>query len=71
MSDNDRLEAIEVKCAHLEYTVQQLSDALYRHQQLLDRLLARHEELGEAMERLGGLAGQPASATDPEKPPHY
>lgn len=71
MSENDRLEAIEIKCAHLEYTVQQLSDALYRHQQLLDRLLARHDEIGDALERLGGTTGQAASATEPEIPPHY
>lgn len=71
MSENDRLEAIEIKCAHLEYTVQQLSDALYRHQQLLDRLLARHDEIGDALERLGGATGQAASATEPEIPPHY
>ena len=71
MSEPARLEAIEIKCAHLEYTVQQLSDALYRHQQLLDQLLARHEEIGEALERVGGMAGQASSATEPEIPPHY
>jgi uncharacterized coiled-coil protein SlyX len=71
MSDPDRLEAIEIKCAHLEYTVQQLNDALYRQQQQLDRLLARHEEIGEALERLGGMAGQVTSATEAEVPPHY
>ena len=71
MSEPARLEAIEIKCAHLEYTVQQLSDALYRQQQQLDRLIARHEEFAEALERLGGAAGQATSATEPEIPPHY
>lgn len=71
MSDHERLEAIEIKCAHLEYTVQQLNDVLYRQQQLLDRLLAREEEIGEALERLGGMAGQATSASEPEIPPHY
>ena len=71
MSDNERLEAIEIKCAHLEYTVQQLNDALYQQQQQLDRLLARHEEIGQVLERLDGMAGQGASATEPEIPPHY
>jgi len=71
MSDDQRLEAIEIKCAHLEYTVQQLSDALYGQQQLLDRLLARHDEIGAALERLDGMAGQAAGAAEPEIPPHY
>jgi SlyX protein len=70
MIDNDRLEALESKCAHLERAVQELSDVVYRQQQQLDRALARNQELArqiESLETAAEAAGGPRS----EIPPHY
>lgn len=68
--DNSRLEALEIKCAHLERAVQELSDVVYRQQQQLDRVLQRNQDLAlqiEALEAATEAPGGPRS----EIPPHY
>lgn len=70
MPDNTRLEVLEIKCAHLERSVQELSDVVYRQQQQLDRVLARNQALAsqiEALETSAEAAGGPRT----EIPPHY
>jgi SlyX protein len=70
MMDNDRLEALEIKCAHLERAIQELSDVVYRQQQQLDRVLQRNQDLArqvEALEAATEAAGDPRA----EIPPHY
>jgi len=70
MLDNDRLEDLEIKCAHLERAVQELSDVLYRQQQQLDGALLRNQDLAgqiAALETAAEAAGGPRT----EIPPHY
>jgi len=70
MPDNTRLEVLEIKCAHLERSVQELSDVVYRQQQQLDRVLARNQALAsqiEALETSAEAVGGPRT----EIPPHY
>ena len=60
--DTRRLEEIEIKCAHLERAVQELSDVVYRQQQQLDRMLQRNQDLTrqvEALEAATEVAGGP------------
>jgi len=67
--NEDRIEALESKVAYLELGNQELSDVLYRQQQLVDALAARLERLGE---RLKSLEEQPRGYTEQEEaPPHY
>lgn len=64
-----RLEALEIKVAHLELALQELSDTLYRQQRMLERVLERNAQL---LNELGSPApGAPDPATQFEKPPHY
>jgi len=69
VADANRLEALEIKCAHLEASLQELSDVLYRHQRLLDSLAARQREILEALSQVDGRATGPANPL--EIPPHY
>ncbi len=67
--DDARLETIEIKIAHLEQTVAQLSDVLARQQREIDTVRARNQRLSDQLETLESAA-VPASAAD-ERPPHY
>lgn len=68
MSHDARIEALEVKVAHLERALQDLSDVLYRQQQRLDADAARYQRLIDRVE-----AGDQPSGPEPtfEIPPHY
>jgi len=69
MSAAGRFEIVESKLAHLEHTVNALSDVIARQQRELD---ASRERLRVLAERLAGMeAPQGASASAEEKPPHY
>jgi uncharacterized coiled-coil protein SlyX len=63
-----RLEEIEFKIAHLERSMQELSDVVYRQQQQLDAVLVAHQRLKQQLEEIDGRA---ADATPVEIPPHY
>lgn len=67
MTDLARLEALEMRIAHLERSVQELSEEFYRQQRDIDRLRRRNQQLLAEIE--GGAAGP--SLTDAEPPPHY
>ena len=58
-----------MKIAHLERSVQELSDVLYRQQRELDALTERHQQLLRQVEVLGAEGAD--AATRVEIPPHY
>ena len=67
---SDRLDQIEIKLAHLERAVAEISDVVARQQKELDRAQDRNQRL---MDKLAALESEQggASATANEKPPHY
>jgi len=65
---SERLETVEIKLAHLERAVQELSDVVYRQQQQLDAALAMNQHLRQPLQEFEGRASD-ASAV--EIPPHY
>jgi uncharacterized coiled-coil protein SlyX len=67
MTDQERIEAMEFKLAHLERAVQELSDVLYRQQQELDRVLEVNRQLRQQVEEIETRA----SGSGVEIPPHY
>lgn len=72
MMETTRVEALEIKCAHLERAVQELSDVVYRQQQQIDRVLQRNQDLArqiEALEAASDVAGEAGPRA--EIPPHY
>ena len=64
----DRLETVEIKLAHLERAVQELSDVVYRQQQQLDAALAMNQRLHQQLQE---IEGQASEASPVEIPPHY
>jgi uncharacterized coiled-coil protein SlyX len=69
MTESTRLDAIEIKLAHLERALTELSDALVHQQRDIDLLSAANRQLRGQLEALEADHG--ASAGDFEKPPHY
>lgn len=63
-----RLEAIEVKLAHLERSLQELGETVMRQQSEIAALAARNRSLSDQMQALESGAD---SAGQYEKPPHY
>jgi SlyX protein len=67
---DDRLETLEVKLAHLERAVQDLSDVVWRQQRQLDAADARHQQLLDRLSAADrGDDGAPPAQF--EVPPHY
>lgn len=66
--DTARLETVEIKLAHLERAVQELSDVVYRQQQQLEFALETNRNLRRQLEDIEGRA---ADTTAVERPPHY
>jgi SlyX protein len=65
----ERVTELEIKLAHNEQALNELSDVLYRQQQLIDRLEQRMEALQQRAEA-GNVDGAGPNAPD-DKPPHY
>jgi SlyX protein len=65
----DRVTEIEIKIAHMEQSLGELSDVLYQQQSLLDRFERRFDELRQGMEAAADDRGDNNPAD--EKPPHY
>jgi SlyX protein len=63
-----RLEALEIKVAHLERTAQELSDVIYRQQQQIDAMLKLNRQLVDQLESLESKSADPNRV---EIPPHY
>jgi uncharacterized coiled-coil protein SlyX len=68
VTDDARLETMEIKIAHLEDTVQRLSDLAYEQAQRLDAVLERHRQLIQQVETLEGKSEERMPV---EIPPHY
>lgn len=69
MSDPARLETLEIKMAHLERAIQEVSDVLYRQQQEVADVRDRLARLAQGIVAQDEQAGTPLSAV--EIPPHY
>lgn len=65
----DRLTEIEIKVAHIEQSLNELSDVLYRQQELITRL----EQMCEHLQQRIQASGEGIESTNPtdDKPPHY
>jgi len=64
-----RIELLEVKLAHLERALQELSDEVARQQRELGELRARNQLLAQQLAAAHDATA--ASATAIEIPPHY
>jgi uncharacterized coiled-coil protein SlyX len=72
MSEPTRFDAIEIKLAHLERAVSELSDALVHQQREIERLNAANRQLrGQLATLEAGSEASGASDDGFEKPPHY
>lgn len=69
MNDAERLETIEVKLAHLERGLQELSDVVIRQQREIDALTNANRVLAERLQALLEQMGPPDFPQ--EIPPHY
>jgi SlyX protein len=68
MTEPSRLDAIEIKLAHLERSLQELGQTVMRQQRDIDVLSAHNRALTE---QLKIFEGGGASAQGFETPPHY
>ena len=68
MAEESRLEMLEFKVAHLEDSVQRLSDLAYEQARLIDAVLERHRQLLRQVET---LEGKNEERVPVEIPPHY
>lgn len=66
MSDH-RLDELEARYAHLEHTVSELSEVIWRQQRELDALKEHFSSLQDRLAADPGLV----DATRQDKPPHY
>lgn len=62
-----RLSDLEVKCAHLEKMVSDLSEVMWRQQKELDALKDAYRSVKERMGNDPGIV----DASVNERPPHY
>jgi SlyX protein len=70
MTPEQRIEELEIRLAHLERALQDVSDEVIRQQQEIERLGERNLRLAERVEALQTDAAEDA-ATREELPPHY
>jgi SlyX protein len=68
VSDPSRLDAVEIKLAHLERALTEISDVVVRQQKELEMALARHQRLSD---QLAMIECDTAGTEADEKPPHY
>jgi SlyX protein len=70
MPDDERIETIEIKLAHLERGLLELSDVVVRQQAELESMRSRNARLADLIVALES-SGAGAASSDDEKPPHY
>jgi SlyX protein len=65
----EQIETLEIKIAHQEHTIAELSDEVFQQQKQLQRLEELFSQLLQRMDSLAstGADGNPAD----EMPPHY
>jgi len=65
----EQIETLEIKMAHQEHTIAELSDEIFQQQKQLQRLEELFSQMLERMESIssGGSDGDPSD----EVPPHY
>jgi SlyX protein len=66
---DDRLTEIEIKLAHIEQSLNELSDVMYRQQGLIERLERGYDQLRQRIQTDGEGSAETNPAND--KPPHY
>lgn len=66
----DRIDEVEIKLAHLEVSVTELSDALYAQQRALERMERLCELLQQRIEARDS-SSEPDTGAAGEIPPHY
>ncbi|MCP4001021.1 MAG: SlyX family protein [Gammaproteobacteria bacterium] len=66
---DNRLTEIEIKLAHIEQSLNELSDVMYRQQGLIERLERGYDQLQQRIQT-DAEGGTNTHLTD-EKPPHY
>jgi SlyX protein len=64
-----RLTDLESRYMHQERTIQELNEAVYRQEQIIDRLEREVRELREQLTVM--LPSLNRSSADEEPPPHY
>jgi SlyX protein len=69
MTDIERLEAIEIKLAHLERSLQELDQTILLQQREIATLTSQNRALRDRIESLAG--GETGGSAEFEKPPHY
>jgi uncharacterized coiled-coil protein SlyX len=65
---DDALEQVQSKIAHLERAMAELSDVVFRQHQEMKALDA---QLKAVRERLEGASFEETRSTEQERPPHY
>lgn len=66
---DDRLEQAETRIAFQERALQELSDAVYRQELVIERLESVVKLLSERIAELAATV--PGAGPDDERPPHY
>ena len=66
---DNRLTEIEIKLAHIEQSLNELSDVMYSQQGLIERLEKSYDSLRQRIQT--NTEGPTGSNPADEKPPHY
>lgn len=68
---DDRLTEIEIKLAHIEQSLNELSDVMYRQQGLIEQLERGYDHLRQRIQTEGEGEGSAGTSPADDKPPHY
>lgn len=70
-SESERIIDLEIRLAHQEHSIEELSDALAVQQQQMDRQQYNMDKLLEYVKELVSGSGSVVSQQDEPPPPHY